>query len=388
MNITTVGLLVVGLVLLIVGAEALVRGASKLAAAFGIPPLVIGLTVVALGTSSPELAVGIKSALSGNADIALGNVVGSNIFNILVIIGLSAVITPLVVAQRLVRWDVPLVIGLSFLVFFLGLSGSIGRVEGLLLFVGLIVYITFTIRQSRKESAAVQEEYAKEYHPERFKNLGQWAVNIGLLIGGLVMLVLGSNWLVNSASSLARAFGVSELVIGLTIVAIGTSAPELATSLMAAKRGERDIAVGNAIGSNLFNILGVLGITAALAPNGIAVPRSAMAFDIPVMIAVAIAALPVFFTGYSISRLEGAVFLLYYVAYALFLLLDAVEHYLLPLYSTILFVFVIPITLLTLAILVAREVRLRRRGGSLFKPETVPVADNLLLTAADDQRPA
>jgi cation:H+ antiporter len=388
LNITTVGLLVVGLVLLIVGAEALVRGASKLAAAFGIPPLVIGLTVVALGTSSPELAVGIKSALSGNADIALGNVVGSNIFNILVIIGLSAVVTPLVVAQRLVRWDVPLVIGLSFLVFFLGLSGSIGRVEGLLLFVGLIVYITFTIRQSRKESTAVQEEYAKEYHPERFKNLGQWAVNIGLLVGGLVMLVLGSNWLVNSASSLARAFGISELVIGLTIVAIGTSAPELATSLMAAKRGERDIAVGNAIGSNLFNILGVLGITAALAPNGIAVPRSAMAFDIPVMIAVAIAALPVFFTGYSISRLEGAVFLLYYVAYALFLLLDAVEHDLLPLYSTILFVFVIPITVLTLAILVAREVRLHRRGGSLLKPETVPVADGLLLTAADDQRPA
>ena len=388
MNLSTVVLLIVGLLFLIIGAEALVRGASKLAAAFGIPPLVIGLTVVALGTSSPELAVGIKSALSGNADIALGNVVGSNIFNILVIIGLSAVITPLVVAQRLVRWDVPLVIGLSFLVFFLGLSGSIGRVEGLLLFVGLIVYITFTIRQSRKESAAVQEEYAKEYHPERFKNLGQWAVNIGLLVGGLVMLVLGSNWLVNSASSLARAFGVSELVIGLTIVAIGTSAPELATSLMAAKRGERDIAVGNAIGSNLFNILGVLGITAALAPNGIAVPRSAMAFDIPVMIAVAIAALPVFFTGYSISRLEGAVFLLYYVAYALFLLLDAVEHDLLPLYSTIMFVFVIPITVLTLAILVAREVRLHRRGGSLLKPETVPVADNLLLTAADDQRPA
>ena len=388
MNLSTVVLLVAGLLFLIIGAEALVRGASKLAAAFGISPLVIGLTVVAFGTSSPELAVGIKSALSGNADIALGNVVGSNIFNILVIIGLSAVITPLVVAQRLVRWDVPLVIGLSFLVFFLGLSGSIGRVEGLLLFVGLIVYITFTIRQSRKESAAVQEEYAKEYHPERFKNLGQWAVNIGLLIGGLVMLVLGSNWLVNSASSLARAFGVSELVIGLTIVAIGTSAPELATSLMAAKRGERDIAVGNAIGSNLFNILGVLGITAALAPNGIAVPRSAMAFDIPVMIAVAIAALPVFFTGYSISRLEGAVFLLYYVAYALFLLLDAVEHDLLPLYSTIMFVFVIPITVLTLAILVAREVRLHRRGGSLFKPETMPVADNLLLTAVDDQRPS
>ncbi len=371
MNLSTVVLLIAGLLFLIIGAEALVRGASKLAAAFGIPPLVIGLTVVAFGTSSPELAVGIKSALSGNADIALGNVVGSNIFNILVIIGLSAVITPLVVAQRLVRWDVPLVIGLSLLVFFLGLSGSIGRVEGLLLFVGLIAFITFTIRQSRKESTPIKEEYAQEYRPERFKSPGQWAVNIGLLVAGLVMLVLGSNWLVTSASSLARVFGISELVIGLTVVAIGTSAPELATSLMAAKRGERDIAVGNAIGSNLFNILGVLGITAALAPTGIAVPRSAMAFDIPVMIAVALAALPVFFTGYSISRWEGVIFMAYYIAYTLFLFLAATEHDALPLYSLIMFGFIVPITAITLLVLVVREVRLHRRGASLFRAESV-----------------
>jgi cation:H+ antiporter len=186
-----------------------------------------------------------------------------------------------------------------------------------------------------------------------------------------VLLVLGSNWLVTSASSLARAFGISELVIGLTIVAIGTSAPELATSLMAAKRGERDIAVGNAIGSNLFNILGVLGITAALAPNGIAVPRSAMAFDIPVMIAVALAALPVFFTGYSISRWEGVIFMAYYVAYTLFLFLDATEHNALSLYSLIMFAFVVPITAITLVVLVVREVRLHRRGASLFKAEPV-----------------
>lgn len=378
MNLSAILFLVAGLILLVIGAEALVRGASKVAAAFGIPPLVIGLTVVAFGTSSPELAVGISSALQGNADIALGNVIGSNIFNILVIVGLSAIITPLVVAQQLVRWDVPLVIGLSVLVFVVGLSGAIGRLEGALLFLGLIAYITFSIRQGRKETAAVQEEYAKEYRPERLAGVGQWALNIGLVIGGLAMLIVGSNWLVDSASAVARAFGISELIIGLTIVAIGTSAPEIATSVMAAVRGERDIAVGNAIGSNIFNILGVLGISAALAPHGIGVPRSALAFDIPVMIAVAVAALPVFFTGYSISRWEGAIFLAYYVAYTLFLFLAATEHDALRLVSVIMFGFVIPITILTLVVLVVREVRLHRRGGSLLKPEPVaePAADS------------
>ncbi len=366
---STVLMLIAGLVLLVVGAEALVRGSSKIAAAFGISPLVIGLTVVAFGTSSPELAVGVQSALTGNGDIALGNVIGSNIFNILVIVGLSAVIVPLVVHQKLVRLDVPLVIGLSVLVFILGLDGRIGRGEGALLFLGLFAFIIFQIRQGRRESEDVQQEYAQEYGDGRAKSPRQWALNGLLLVGGLGMLVVGSNWLVDSASAIARSLGLSELIIGLTIVAAGTSAPELATSIMAAVRGERDIAVGNAIGSNVFNILGVLGLTAALAPEGIAVPRSALVFDIPVMIAVALAALPVFFTGYSISRWEGAVFVAYYAAYTLFLILAATEHDALRPYSVLMFVFVIPITAITLLVLVMREVRLHRRGGSLLKPE-------------------
>jgi cation:H+ antiporter len=373
---STVLMLIAGLALLVVGAEALVRGASKIAAAFGISPLVIGLTVVAFGTSSPELAVGVQSALSGNGDIALGNVIGSNIFNILVIVGLSAVIVPLVVHQKLVRLDVPLVIGLSVLIFILGLDGRIGRVEGVLLFLGLAAFIVFEIRHGRQESEEVQQEYAQEYGGgRRARSAGQWALNILLLVGGLGMLVLGSNWLVDSASGIARSLGVSDLIIGLTIVAAGTSAPELATSIMAAVRGERDIAVGNAVGSNVFNILGVLGLTAALAPEGIAVPRSALAFDIPVMIAVALAALPVFFTGYSISRWEGAVFLAYYAAYTLFLLLAATEHDALRPYSVLLFVFVVPITAITLLVLALREVRLHRRGGSLLKPEPALAPD-------------
>lgn len=336
------------------------RGASKIAAAFGVSPLLIGLTVVAFGTSSPELAVGVQAALAGNGDIALGNVIGSNIFNILVIIGLSALIIPLVVHQQLVRWDVPVVIGLSVLVLILGLDGKLGRVEGGLLFFGLIVYVVFQIWQGRREPLDVQEEYAQEYGDGQAKTARQWAFNLILLIGGLGMLVLGADWLVDSASAIARALGVNELVIGLTIVAAGTSAPEVATSAMAALRGERDIAVGNAVGSNIFNILGVLGLTAALAPNGIAVPDSALRFDIPVMIAVAVAALPIFFTGYTIARWEGALFLALYGGYVLFLFLDAIEHWSLTLYSGVMLLFVIPLTALTLAVLAARELRQKR----------------------------
>jgi cation:H+ antiporter len=208
----------------------------------------------------------------------------------------------------------------------------------------------------------VLQEYAQEYGDGRAKDARQWALNVVLLIVGLGMLVLGADWLVDSASAIARALGISELVIGLTIVAAGTSAPEVATSAMAAVRGERDIAVGNAVGSNIFNILGVLGLTAILAPNGIAVPESALRFDIPVMIAVAVAALPIFFTGYTIARWEGALFLALYGGYVLFLLLDAIEHWGLTLYSTVMLVFVIPITALTLAVLAARELHLRRNG--------------------------
>jgi len=359
---STTLMLLAGLALLVVGAEALVRGASKIAAAFGISPLVIGLTVVAFGTSAPELAVGAQAALAGNGDIALGNVIGSNIFNILVIIGLSAVIIPLVVHQQLVRWEVPLVIGLSILVLIMGLDGKLGRIEGALLFLGLITYIIFQIWKGRSESEEVQQEYAREYGNGRDKTIGQWALNVVLLVAGLGMLVLGADWLVESATTIARSLGISELVIGLTIVAAGTSAPELATSAMAALRGERDIAVGNAIGSNVFNILGVLGLTAILAPDGIAVPASALRFDIPVMIAVAVAALPIFFTGFTIARWEGALFLAMYCGYVLFLFLDAVEHWSLSIYSTAMLLFVIPIITLTLGLLAERELRLHRQG--------------------------
>ncbi|MDR7418808.1 MAG: calcium/sodium antiporter [Armatimonadota bacterium] len=359
MNVTTLLLFAAGVVLLIVGAETLVRGASRLAAAAGISPLVIGLTVVAYGTSSPEMAVSVKSALAGQVDIALGNVVGSNIFNVLFILGVSALVAPLVVQAQLVRLDVPLMIGVSAVLFVLGLDGAINRPDGALLCAGFIGYTVFAIVQSRRESREIQDEYAQEF-AARPGETRRWPIDGALIVVGLGLLVLGSRWLVDGAVVMARALRVSELIIGLTIVAAGTSLPEVATSLIAAVRGERDIAVGNVVGSNLFNILAVLGTSALAAPQALTVSAAALRFDIPVMLAVAVASLPIFFTGHLIARWEGALFLSYYAAYVLYLILDAVGHDALPAFSGVMLVFVLPLTVLTLAIGVARSLGRRR----------------------------
>lgn len=361
MSLLTSVLFFVGLGLLIVGAELLVRGASRLAAAIGISPLVIGLTIVAFGTSSPELAVSVQSALIGQADIAFGNVVGSNIFNILVILGLSALITPLIVAQQLVRLDVPVMIGVTILAVVFAQDLHIGRLEGLLLFAGLIAYTVFLFVQSRRENnAAIQKEYEQEFG-ERPGGLAQIALNIALVVVGLAMLVVGSRWLVEGAVAIARAIGVSELVIGLTIVSAGTSLPEVATSVVAAIKGERDIAVGNAVGSNIFNLLSVLALTGIVAPSGVAVAPAAFNFDVWVMLAVAIACLPVFFTGNEIARWEGLMFVAYYIAYLAYLILAATQHDALPMFSNVMLLFVIPLTVLTLAVTAFREFRSRWR---------------------------
>jgi cation:H+ antiporter len=315
-------LLLSGLALLIAGAELLVRGASRLAATLGISPLVIGLTVVAFGTSSPELAVSVKAVLSDQPALVLGPVVGSNIFNVLFILGLSALIVPLAVAQQLVRLDVPLMAGLSVLLLVLSLDRVLGRGDGLLLVAGLVLYLWFLVSQSRRESAAIRAEYESEYGVEKTVRTHWWK-NAGMVVLGLALLVAGSRWLVEGAVGVAQALGVSELVIGLTIVAAGTSMPEVVTSVVAAIRGERDIAVGNVVGSNLFNIMGVLGIASIVAPAGVAVPAEVLRVDLPVMILVALACVPIFFTGRTVSRPEGFLFLGSYLAYTLFLVLAA-----------------------------------------------------------------
>ena len=338
-----------GLAFLVGGGELLVGGASKLAAAVRISPLVIGLTVVAFGTSAPELAVSVLAAFNGNPDLAVGNVVGSNVFNVLFILGLSALIIPLVVGSEFVRRDVPIMIGVSVLFLLLSLDGRIGRADGIFLFTGILIYTWWCIRGSRKESAEIQAEFAQEW-PEKGFQPGSFWRNIAWIVGGLVLLVFGSTGLINGAATIAKSFGVSELVIGLTIIAAGTSLPELATSVMAALKGERDIAVGNVVGSNIFNILCVLGLSGMVSPRGVDVSETLLKFDIPVMIAVAVACWPIFVTGNRIARWEGAVFFFYYLAYTTYLVLEATGHEFRHTLSGVMLIFVIPLTLLTLAI--------------------------------------
>jgi cation:H+ antiporter len=351
-----------GLIALVLGAELLVRGASKLALSFGISPLVVGLTVVAFGTSSPELAVSVQSAWTGRVDIALGNVVGSNIFNILFVLGVSALITPLVVHRQLVRQEVPLLIGASLLLWALASDGGIGRLDGLIFVALLVGYTVLVIRQSRRDTAAEREANGEVPSLDKPAWDRHWSVQLLLVGVGLVLLVLGSNWLVDAAVTLARQLGMSELIVGLTIVAIGTSLPEVATSVMAALRGERDIAVGNVIGSNMFNILAVLGISASIAPGALLVPPSMPAFDLPVMVAVTLACLPIFFTGHLIAHWEGGVFLAYYMAYTAYLILDVAGHDAQAGFSMVMGGFVLSLTAVTLAVLAWRHWHGLRQG--------------------------
>jgi cation:H+ antiporter len=362
MDLTVVLFFFLGLGLLVLGAEWLVRGASRLAAAAGVSSLVIGLTVVAFGTSAPEMAVSVKASWLGQADLAVGNVVGSNIFNVLFIIGASALITPLLVAQDLVRRDVPLVILLSCVVLALAWDGNIGRIDGILLATGLVAYTVWIIRASRREKPEVEAEYEAEFAP---KGKTSVLANVGFVLGGLGLLVLGSRWLVDGAVQFAQWMGVSEVVVGLTIVAAGTSLPEVATSILAAIRGERDIAVGNVVGSNVFNLMGVLGLGATVSPGGLPVSPAMVGFDLPVMIAVAVACLPVFARGRMIPRWEGLLFLLCYAAYTTYLILDATKHEAKDGYARVMLQFVIPLMALTLGVLAFRVWRSRRHGQQM-----------------------
>jgi cation:H+ antiporter len=347
-----------GLIALIAGAGVLVRGASKLALSLGISPLVVGLTVVAFGTSAPEMAISVGAVLGGRVDLAIGNVVGSNVFNVLFILGASALIAPLVVNIQIIRQEVPIMIGASVLLLLLGLDGRISGLDAALLLGLLLAYTGFLVMQSRRETQAAQNEYTDSFgHAAAATWDRSPLVQIGLVVAGLGALVLGSQWLVEAAVTFAKALGVSDLVIGLTIVAAGTSLPEVATSITAAIKGERDIAVGNVVGSNTFNILGCLGLSGlAAGANGLTMAPSLLAFDIWVLLAVALACVPVFLTGREIARWEGAVFVLYYAAYVAYLILAAQQHDALRTYTLAMTGFVLPLTVVTLvAVLLPRR---------------------------------
>ena len=360
MSALTLVFFIVGLVLLVAGADCLVAGASRIAGRLGISPLVIGLTVVAFGTSAPELAVSVTGALTGQTDLALGNVVGSNIFNVLFILGLSAVVAPLIVQRQLVRLDVPLMIAATGLCWFMALDGVISRIDGAILALGIVLYTSILIRMARQESTIAA---AGAETPVGVGLMDRIPVQLAMIVAGVGMLVLGSHWLVNGAIALADSLGLSTRIISLTIGAAGTSLPELATSVLAAYRGERDIAVGNVVGSNIFNILCVLGISSTIAPSGVGVAPAALAFDIPVMTAVALACLPLFITGGVVSRWEGAVFVAYYVAYTVYLVLAAQQHDAVATYGLAMRYVVLPLTALTVLVLLLRDFHRRKRGG-------------------------
>ncbi|KAB7683178.1 calcium/sodium antiporter [Plesiomonas shigelloides] len=334
-------LLAIGLVLLVVGADGLVKGAARLAASIGIPSLVIGLTVVAFGTSAPELAVSIRSALAGQSEMAIANVVGSNIFNVLFILGLAAIITPLAISRQLIRQDVPLMVLASMLVFYMIRDGVLSRLDAGILVVLLLAYTVFLFVQGKRteaterasgannsvapstSGAALSDAASAEQDDEvdaLIRGTHPTWQNLLWIIGGLACLVAGANLLVNSAVNIARAFAVSEAVIGLTIVAVGTSLPEVMTSIVASIKGQRDIAVGNVVGSNIFNLLAVLGVSGVLSSNGLAGNEQLVQQDFPVMLAVALLCVPLFFTGEILSRIEGALFFILYLAYTLFLI--------------------------------------------------------------------
>ncbi len=351
-----------GLVILVLGANLLVKGASRLALAAGITPLVIGLTIVAFGTSAPELAVSVAAAYSGSSSLSVANIVGSNIFNVLFILGASALIAPLVVNRQLVRFDVPVLIGASVLLYVLAADGSIGFLDSLLLAGLVIAYTSYLIVEARSDrSRAAEAEKDVEVAGPASARRMSLVPNLGLIAVGIAALVLGSHLLVRGAIGLARAFGVSEVVIGLTIVAAGTGLPELATSVMAAIKGARDIAIGNIVGSNIFNILSVLGFSGLASRGRLAVAPDVLAFDIPLMTVSALACLALFRTGYSLSRSNGAVLFGSYVLYIVWTVLKATGSPALGAFKGILFHFVFPALIIGL---VVTFVLARRREGN------------------------
>lgn len=307
-----------GLVVIILGAELLLRGATRIAAMLRVKPILIGLTVVAIGTSMPELAVGITAVTEGKGPLAVGNIAGANILNILFILGLSALIRPLPMHVLSIKLDVPVMIATAFALMWMAWDGVLNRTEGLLLLGGAVAYVVLLVRMSRRESAQTRHEFVEEYSPKVLlaasaARRAGW--NAFLLIAGIALTLLGADLLVAGAVSIAQALGVSDAVIGLTIVALGTTAPEFTTAMVATLKDDRDVAIGNLIGSNITNVLVVLGLTSIVAPGGIDVGEEILRIDLPLAAAVALACLPVFSSNRTVSRLEGGLFVTAYLLY-------------------------------------------------------------------------
>jgi cation:H+ antiporter len=359
--------IVIGLVLLIAGGEALVRGASTFAHKAKISPLVIGLVVVSAATSAPEFAVTIGAVINDEPGLAVGNVVGSNIANILLILGISAIISPLLIKRQLIRFDIPVMLALSVALLVVSLDGVISLLDGVFLLAGLLLHAVMSIVIGKREDkkAIADKKISTDTMPLNAAPAPIWLASI-LLPVGIALLVLGAQSLVTGAVNIATALGVSGLVVGLTVVAIGTSLPELATSIIAIRRGEKDMAVGNIVGSNIFNIGMVLGLPAIIFAEGIPVPAAAIAIDIPLMLAAAVALLPIAFTGFIVARWEGGLFVLLFSSYMLYVILASTEHDAAQGLTTVMLWFVLPVVAMTLIAVTSYEIGVYR-GRALKK---------------------
>lgn len=346
--IVTIALFIAGLVALIAGAELFLKAVDHFGLKWGVSPLIMGLTVVAFATGAPELAISIKAAASGSADLVLGNIIGSNVANILLILGITSLIAPINITRRIIKIDVPIVIVVSIVLMILAFDGKLTTIDGAILLAGFIAYSIYTyihIQKSKEEETEQIFEYEKSID-ELAQGSWFYIKNAGLLLTGLTMIVLGSNWMVESAVTIATVLGLSELVIGLTIVSIGTSLPEVATSLSAARKGNADIAVANVLGSNLYNVLLTLGLTLIIAPNVLDVSAKAINLDLPFMVAVSIACIPIFIAGFNLTRMDGFIFLFYYASYLTYLVLDAVSSGIVPFIELGMLWVIVPATVL------------------------------------------
>ena len=379
-NVSTfdIARVLLGLLILVGGGELLVRGASALAARWGLSPLVVGLTVVAVGTSAPEFAVTVQAVLRDQTDLAVGNVVGSNIVNVLLILGVAALILPLAVKEQLVRVDVPVMIALSVLLLLFALDGNVSFVDALVLLVSWLVHTTAIVVLSRRETAlarpggqTVETADGSEASAERTAAPDPGVtMSVVLIAAGIALLVAGANLLVTGAVNIASSLGLGGLIIGLTVVAVGTSLPELVTSLVAAIRGERDIAIGNVVGSCIANIGLVLAVPALFADGGIPVAPAAIALDIPLMVATAVVVAPIIITGFTVERWEGALFIALYLAYLAYLVLDATGHQALTGFTRTMVLFVLPLVVVGLIATLVYELKQRAvRNSPAAKPK-------------------
>ncbi len=350
-----------GLVGLLFGGHLVVDGASRIGRRFGLTPMVIGLTIVAAGTSAPELAVVFQAVAADDTELAVGSIIGSNIANVLLVLGLTASFGAIQVTSRVVRVDIPIMIAASLGLLAASLNGVIGRLDGIGLFVALAGFVGWTLRAAPKADAGISPD-SPDGQPPRVRPERSLLVVMASLVIGVGALALAARYVVAGAEQIALALGVPELIVGLTIVALGTSAPEIVTTVIAAFQGRRELAVGNAVGSNIFNILLVLGLGGALSPGGIAISADAVELDIPILVAAAIACLPMVFWDHRLDRWEGVVFVLYYLAYLAFLVLDATGHRASDPFALVMLAFVLPLTVLTVVVLALHK-RSTEAGG-------------------------